>query len=76
VPGARETLYLDGCELTDNYPVSVVVDGQALNMTMVSYGDRLAFGITGCRRSVPHLQRLLRHLEDALADLERAVGMT
>jgi hypothetical protein len=45
-------------------------------MTMVSYGDRLAFGITGCRRSVPHLQRLLRHLEDALADLERAVGMT
>jgi diacylglycerol O-acyltransferase len=74
VPGARETLYLDGCELTDNYPVSVVVDGQALNMTMVSYGDRLAFGITGCRRSVPHLQRLLRHLEDALADLERVVG--
>ena len=33
-----------------------------------------AVGLAGCRRSVPHLQRLLSHLETSLKDLERAVG--
>ena len=76
IPATREKLYLDGCELTENYPISMVLDGQALNITMVSYADGLAFGITGCRRQVPSLQRLLVHLEDALADLEKATGVT
>ena len=44
----------------------------ALNITLVSNGGNLDFGLIGCRRSVPHLQRLLSHLEDALKDLERA----
>jgi diacylglycerol O-acyltransferase / wax synthase len=74
IPATRERLYLDGCELTENYPISMVLDGQALNITMVSYVDHLAFGITGCRRSVPRLQRLLVHLENALADLEKATA--
>ncbi|WP_277682361.1 WS/DGAT domain-containing protein, partial [Saccharomonospora azurea] len=45
----------------------------ALNITTVTSGDTLDVGITGCRRSVPHLQRLLTHLEDGLSALERAV---
>jgi hypothetical protein len=36
--------------------------------------QNLDFGLVGCRRSVPHLQRLLGHLETSLKDLERAVG--
>jgi diacylglycerol O-acyltransferase / wax synthase len=75
IPAVRVPLYLNGCELTDVYPVSVVTDGQALNITLVSYADRLAFGVTGCRRSVPHLQRLLVHLENALVDLEKECGI-
>lgn len=71
VPAVSRRLYLDGCELTDAYPISVVTDGQALNMTLVSYAGNLAFGITGCRRSVPHLQWLLAHLEQTLAELEK-----
>jgi diacylglycerol O-acyltransferase len=70
VPAARRTLYLDGCELTDNYPVSVVTDGQALNITLISYVDRIAFGISGCRRSVPELERIPVHLDAALRELE------
>ena len=53
----------------------VVMDGQALNITLVSNADNLNFGLVGCRRNVPHLQRLLGHLEAALADLEQAVGL-
>jgi len=48
------------------------VDGQALNITVTSYADSMQFGLVGCRRSVPGLQRMLVHLEDALAELEKA----
>jgi len=55
--------------------MSAILDGQALNITLVSNDDSLDFGLVGCRRSVPHLQRLLTHLESSLKDLERAVGV-
>jgi diacylglycerol O-acyltransferase len=75
VPGASEPLYWNGARLDGNYPLSIALDGQALNITMTNNADNLDFGLIGCRRSVPHLQRLLMHLEDSLADLERAVGI-
>lgn len=73
VPGAREPLYWNGARLCGNYPFSIALDGQALNITLTSNADNLDFGLVGCRRSIPHLQRLLTHLEDSLNDLERAV---
>jgi hypothetical protein len=54
--------------------MELIPDGQALNITLVNNGDNLDFGLVGCRRSAPHLQRLLVHLETALKDLEQAVG--
>jgi len=76
VPGPRRPLYLDGARLDGLYPLSIPYHGQALNITCTSYGDELAFGLTGCRRTVPHLQYLLGFLDDELADLERAVGLS
>lgn len=75
VPGAREPMYWNGARLNGNYPLSIALDGQALNITLTNNAGNLDFGLVGCRRSVPHLQRLLTHLEDALADLEKAVGI-
>lgn len=74
VPGARQSMYWGGAQLTGNYPMSIALDGQALNITLTNNGDNLDFGIVGCRRSVPHLQRLIGHLEDSLTALEEAVG--
>jgi diacylglycerol O-acyltransferase len=74
VPGVREPMYWNGARLDGNYPLSIALDGQAVNITLANNGDNLDFGLVGCRRSVPHLQRLLVHLETSLADLERAVG--
>ena len=76
VPGSRVPLYWNGARLAGVYPLSVPVDGQALNITSTSYADQMAFGLTGCRRSVPHLQRLLDHLDHELGDLEKAVGIS
>lgn len=72
VPGPRQQMYWNGAKLDGIYPASVLLDGQALNITLTSNGDNLDFGITGCRRSVPHLQRLLTHLDTALVELEYA----
>jgi diacylglycerol O-acyltransferase / wax synthase len=74
VPGPRSTQYLNGARLTGTYPVSVPMQGMALNITCNSYADDMCFGLTGCRRSVPHLQRLLGHLDTELALLEKATG--
>lgn len=73
VPGPTEPMYLRGARLDGNYPLSIALDGLALNITVVNNAGNLDFGLVGCRRSVPHLQRLLGHLESALKDLERAV---
>ncbi|MBO0864536.1 MAG: wax ester/triacylglycerol synthase family O-acyltransferase [Mycobacterium sp.] len=74
VPGPTEPMYWGGCRLDGNYPLSIALDGLALNITVVNNAGSLDFGLVGCRRSVPHLQRLLGHLETSLKDLERAVG--
>src|SRR5699024_4900437 len=73
VPGPAEPMYWRGARLDGNYPLSIAVDGQALNITVVNNADNIDVGLVGCRRSVPHLQRLLGHLETALKDVERAV---
>lgn len=73
--GRTEPLYWRGARLDGNYPLSIPLDGQAANITVTNNADNLDFGLVGCRRSVPHLQRLLGHLETSLKDLERAVNV-
>jgi diacylglycerol O-acyltransferase / wax synthase len=70
VPGPREPLYWNGARMQGVYPLSVPQQGQALNITVFSYAGQLNFGLTGCRRRVPHLQHMLSYLEDSLAELE------
>lgn len=73
VPGPNQVLYLDGMRLDESYPVSIPVEYLALNITIAGYNGRLGFGFVACRRSVPALQRMLDHTDDALEELERAV---
>jgi hypothetical protein len=71
VPGPSESpLYWNRSRLLGMYPASIVLNGQALNISVTSYDHHLHFGLIGCRRTVPHLQRLLGHLETSLAELE------
>ncbi|WP_435745436.1 WS/DGAT/MGAT family O-acyltransferase [Nocardioides sp. SYSU DS0663] len=75
VPGPRTTQYWNGARLDGTYPLSIPINGMALNITCTSYADKMAFGLTGCRRTVPHLQRLLTHLDDEVAALEKAADV-
>lgn len=74
VPGPRNPLYWNGARLEHVYPISLLPDGQALNVTAVSYADSFDVGIVACRRTLPHMQRLIDHLEVALQELEALAG--
>jgi len=75
VPGIRETMYWNGARMDGSYPLSIVVDGMAMNITLVTYGQNVDFGIIACRRSIPQVQRIIDYMEDALSDLEEAAGL-
>lgn len=73
VPGPRRTMYWQGARLCGLYPASLLTDGGALNITLVSRHDFVDFGIIACRKTVPQVQRLLEYLEEALGELEEAI---
>ena len=73
VPGPREPLYWNGAKLDALYPASIVMDGQALNITMTSYLDKLEVGLLACRNTVPKMQTLLAHLEDEIQRFEQVI---
>ncbi len=75
VPGPTEPLYWNGARLDGLYPLSIPLDGQALNITCTTYSNEIAFGLTGCRRTVPHLQVMLTYLSEELDALEHAAGL-
>ena len=75
VPGPRQTMYWNGARLEGIYPTSIVSDGIAMNITLVTYDEQVHFGIMACRRSLPRVQRFIDYLEDALVELEDAVGI-
>lgn len=74
VPGPDKTLYLGGAKLEAMYPVSVLQQGQALNITCISYAGSLNFGFTGCRDTLPRMQRLAVYTGEALDELEAAIA--
>ncbi|MFC6051607.1 acetyltransferase [Acinetobacter sp. Ac_877] len=76
VPGPSEPLYWNGAKLDALYPASIVLDGQALNITMTSYLDKLEVGLTACRNALPKMQNLLTHLEDEIQRFESLINST
>ncbi|WP_250656233.1 WS/DGAT/MGAT family O-acyltransferase [Alkalimarinus coralli] len=75
VPGPKKACYWNGAKLEGMYPVSIPLDGIALNITLLSYEDQLEFGLTACRRTLPSMQRLLDYLENGIKELEVAADL-
>ena len=70
---AHVSRYWNGAKLDALYPASIVMDGQALNITMTSYLDKLEVGLTACRNALPKMQNLLTHLEDEIQRFEEII---
>ncbi|ALG86158.1 WS/DGAT/MGAT family O-acyltransferase [Gordonia phthalatica] len=70
VPGPDEDLYWNGAKLDGCYPVSIPMEGLAMNITVTTVAGKAGFGIIGARAQLPSLQKILTHLETALTELE------
>jgi WS/DGAT/MGAT family acyltransferase len=71
VPGPQVPLYLAGARMEGLYPLSIVVHGVALNITVQSYRGQLCFGLIACRRALPDVAELAAQLTRALEALRR-----
>jgi diacylglycerol O-acyltransferase len=60
--------------MTDYYPLSIVVHGIALNITVQSHVDQLCFGLIACRRAIADAHQLGGHLQRAMATLRALVA--
>jgi diacylglycerol O-acyltransferase / wax synthase len=74
VPGPNVPVYLCGAKLLAHYPVSVITDGQGLNITVVGYLGQLHFGLLACRELVPDIETLADYLVDELELLLKAAA--
>jgi WS/DGAT/MGAT family acyltransferase len=74
VPGPSFPLYLAGAQLEGHFPVSAIVDGAALNITLHSYLGRLCFGIVADREIIPDLWELMSYISDEFTVMDRAVA--
>ncbi len=67
VPGPDVPFYLNGAVVESAFPMGPVTDWSALNVTVVSYRRRLAFGVVACPDVVPDAGVLL---DDLRAELD------
>lgn len=72
VPGPPVQLYFGGAPIEALYPLGPVLEGPALNITVVSYRDRVGFGFIGCAHRIPDLADLAAAVPEALAELVTA----
>ncbi|HTW21388.1 MAG TPA: wax ester/triacylglycerol synthase family O-acyltransferase [Mycobacteriales bacterium] len=73
VPGPNVPLYYGGTRLVAYYPMSAIAEGQGLNITVMSYGGGLHFGLIADRDLVPDLDVMAGYLVDEVKVLIHAV---
>ena len=75
VPGPQVPLYAAGARLQHFFPVSTLVDGQGLNITVQSYCGNLDFGFVADRELVPDVWLMTDLLREEM-DLLTSVAST
>jgi hypothetical protein len=73
-PGPRHPLYFGGARVAASYPLSLVLDGVGLHISLVSNDGHVHAGLVACRESLPDLWGLVDNIEPALAEITAAMG--
>jgi WS/DGAT/MGAT family acyltransferase len=74
VPGPPFPLYVAGGQVRATYPMGPIMDGGALNITVMSYLDGLDFGFMVCPDLIPDPWVLADGMHLALEELAKAVA--
>lgn len=75
VPGPQVPLYLAGARMVTFHPLSIVMHGLALNITIQTYAGSVDFGVIADRKAVPHVQDLADALQAAFAEAQKLYAM-
>ncbi|MEY2566861.1 MAG: diacylglycerol O-acyltransferase / wax synthase [Actinomycetota bacterium] len=74
VPGPPFPLWFAGARLVALNPLGPVMDGAALNITVISYMDSVDWGFIADKEAVPDLWNLAAAVPEALAELVKAAS--
>lgn len=74
VPGPPVPLYCGGARMETLFPLGPIFDGAALNVTVVSYTDKVCVGFLTCPDVCPPVQHLADAVPAAVADLVAAAA--
>jgi len=74
VPGSPTTLYCAGAEQLSQFPISGILHGVGLNITVFSYRQELSIGIVADREQLDDPWPLLDAVRDSLTDLTAAIS--
>jgi WS/DGAT/MGAT family acyltransferase len=74
VPGPPIPIYMGGAQVVGLYPLGPVLEGPGLNITLVSYADRVDVGLIACSDRMPDLDRLAAAVPLAVQELLDAVS--
>ncbi len=69
IRGPEVPLFLAGSRVRAVYPIGPIAEGIGVNVTVMSYAERVHFGLFACRKLVPELSDVAVHMDDALAEL-------
>jgi diacylglycerol O-acyltransferase len=69
VPGSDHELFFHGAKLRAAYPMSTLMPGCALNVTLLSHGTELDFGLVASRETIPDVAVLGSYIAEAFEDL-------
>lgn len=76
VPGPPVPLFLAGARIVSFHPLSIVLHGLALNITIQTYAGHVDFGIVAGKKALPHAQDLARAITDAFHEAQALLGAT
>jgi diacylglycerol O-acyltransferase len=75
VPGPPMALYTCGARVTGIFSTSVILEGMGLNITLLSYIDRIDFGLHVDPELVPDPWQLAEGIPEALTELMKAADL-
>lgn len=76
VPGPSVPLYLAGAKMLTFCPLSIVIHGVALNITIQTYAGEVDFGVVSDKNALPQVQELTDALTQAFADARQLLART
>lgn len=72
LPGPKEPLFMKGARVEQMYPISILVPGLRMNITLFSVGGILNFGVVATK-DLPRLHLLAEYIHDEFRNLEATV---